>query len=36
MFSRYNVTDHRDVRETLRNTMRYRQEQQKAVVSMNR
>lgn len=36
MFSRYNIVDDRDMREALRSTQRYREEQQKAVISMNR
>ncbi|MGH9772687.1 MAG: tyrosine-type recombinase/integrase [Candidatus Acidiferrales bacterium] len=36
MFSRYNIVDDRDIREALRSTQRYREEQQKAVMSMNR
>jgi len=35
VFNRYNITDDNDKREALRATQRYRQEQQKAVVSIN-
>jgi integrase len=35
VFNRYNITDNSDMRAALRATQRYRQEQQKAVVSIN-
>jgi len=35
VFERYNIIDASDVRAALHATQRYRQEQQKAVVSIN-
>jgi hypothetical protein len=35
VFQRYNITDDTDKRSALRAAQRYRQEQQKAVVSIN-